>query len=102
MATPKSTDSGAGRCQTTYDEDNQQEAAVLHRVLETHPTTFTMGELVRDLNGGGSTTFPEGDASERAVRDLAGAGLLHRPGSDEMVRPTRAALRFFELSVEVG
>jgi len=37
------------------------------------------------------------DAVERAVRDLAGTGLLHRPGDDEFVRPTRAAIRFFEL-----
>jgi hypothetical protein len=48
-------------------------------VLEIHPAAFTIGELFRDLSGGGSTTFPEVDANERAVRDLAGAGLLHRP-----------------------
>lgn len=30
-------------------------------------------------------------------RDLAGSGLLHRPGEGEMVRPTRTALRFDDL-----
>jgi hypothetical protein len=38
------------------------------------------------------------DAIERAVRDLARAGLLH--DSERFVLPTRAALRFDELLEE--
>jgi hypothetical protein len=102
MATPKTTDSGANRFQTTADADNQREAAVLRRVLEIHPETFTKGELLREMTGGGSTEFSEADANERAVRDLAAAGLIHPPEDDEIVRPTRAAIRFFELAGTAG
>lgn len=49
------------------------------------------------MTGGGSRDFSEFDATRRAVRDLAAAGLLHRPGDDEVVRPTRSAIRFYEL-----
>ena len=82
---------------TTHDADDREEAAVLRRVLELDPTVLTMDELVRDQTGGGTRDFAEFDATQRAVRDLAGSGLLHRPGEDETVRPTRAALRFSEL-----
>jgi hypothetical protein len=48
------------------------------------------------MTGGGTREFPEFDAIQRAVCELeqAGTGLLHRPGEDEMVRPTRAAVRY--------
>lgn len=101
MATPKATDSGADRFQTTNAEDNQREAAVLRRVLEIHPETLTKAELLRDMTGG-STEFSEVDANDRAVRDLAAAGLIHPPEDDEIVRPTRAAFRFFELAGRAG
>ena len=81
----------------TYEEDERDQAAVLHHVLELHPTVLTRDELVRELNGGPPRSFNEVDRMERAVRELAGTGLFHRPGEDEMVRPTRAALRGFEL-----
>jgi hypothetical protein len=55
-------------------------------------------ELVRELNGGRRREFSETDWVERAVRELAGTGLLHRPGEEEMVNPTRSALRYFELT----
>ena len=45
--------------------------------------------------GGGVAGFDHRDAIERAARDLAGVGLLHRNG--ELVFPTRAAFRFSEL-----
>jgi hypothetical protein len=97
MAEQNTTGLGATKCLTTYDEDEQEEGAVLRLVLEHHPATFTQVELNRQLTGGGSRTFSEFDAIERAMRELAGSGLLHRPGEDEMVRPTRAAVRSFEL-----
>lgn len=78
----------------TADEDRAQEAAVLQHVLALHPTAITVVELVRELDPD-RDSFSQRDAVERAVRDLAGAGLLHH--SDSLVLPTRAALRFDQL-----
>lgn len=50
------------------------------------------------MTGGGSTAFTDADRVERAVRELAATGLLHRPGEDGMLRPTRAAVRYSELT----
>jgi hypothetical protein len=79
---------------TTWAEDETMESAVLRQLLELHPARLTLEELLREFgdSGGG---FAERDAVERAVRELAGAGLLHR--GEEFVAPTRAALRFSEL-----
>jgi hypothetical protein len=79
---------------TPAAEDAATESAVLQQVLDFHPVLVTVAELVREI-GGESADFAERDAIERAVRDLAGAGLLHR--HDTFVIPTRAALRFSEL-----
>jgi hypothetical protein len=78
---------------TTRAGDIATESVVLRQVLDLHPTHVTVAELVREI-GGEQVEFAERDAIERAVRDLAGAGLLHR---NELVVPTRAALRFSEL-----
>jgi predicted transcriptional regulator len=75
-------------------EDMAVESAVLQQVLALHPTAVTVEELTREL-GEERDSFAERDAIERAVRDLAGAGLVHR--SEHFVLPTRAALRFDEL-----
>lgn len=80
---------GQENIRSTAEEDAALESAVLQQVLALHPTTLTIDELAREMGEGG------GEALERAVRDLAAAGLLHR--SDAFVRPTRAALRFDEL-----
>lgn len=80
--------------QSPTREDAATESAVLQQVLALHPTQITLAELTREV-GGQSAGFVERDAIERAVRDLAGAGLLHR--HDSFVLPTRAALRFHEL-----
>ena len=53
-----------------------------------------MLDLVREITAG-SADFAEGDRIERAVCELVGVGLFFR--SDELVLPTRAALRFDEL-----
>ena len=70
------------------------EAAVLQQLLDLHPVQLTFPELVREISGG-STDFAAADPVDRAVRQLGAAGLLHRSG--ESLRPTRAALRFYEL-----
>lgn len=79
---------------TTVEEDIAEESAVLQHVLALHPTALTIEELVRELDPD-HDSFAQHDAVERAVRDLAGAGLLRQ--SDSLVLPTRAALRFDEL-----
>lgn len=79
---------------TPAAEDAATESAVLQQVLDFHPVQVTFDELVREV-GGDSAGFAERDAVERAVRDLAGAGLVHRHHA--FVAPTRAALRFSEL-----
>jgi hypothetical protein len=79
---------------TTKAEDEACEAAVLRRLIELHPTTLTVAEVIREL-AGESAGFSERDAIERAARELSGSGLLHL--RDDFVTPTRAALRFGEL-----
>jgi hypothetical protein len=79
---------------TTWAEDENVESAVLRQLLDLHPTRLTMAELTREV-AGSRNDFAERDAVERAVRDLAATGLLHR--GEEFVAPTRAALRFSEL-----
>jgi hypothetical protein len=80
---------------TNKDEDARVESALLQRVLDLHPTRVTADELVRDL-AGEDADFGARDAVERAIRELTGAGLLHRT-DDGLVTPTRAALHFGEL-----
>jgi predicted transcriptional regulator len=79
---------------TTWAEDEDVESAVLQQLLDLHPTRLTLEELSREF-GARRSDFAAHDAVERAVRDLAAAGLLHR--GEEFVAPTRAALRFNEL-----
>lgn len=81
-----------------YEEDERSQLGVLRAVLDIHPATLTQDELIRLLSGGRLKEFSEIDRVERAVRELSGDGLLHRPGEDELVRPTRAAVRYFDLS----
>jgi hypothetical protein len=80
---------------TTEGEDARIESALLQRVLDLHPTQVTAAELLRDL-AGEDADFGARDAVERAVRELTGAGLLHRT-EDGLVTPTRAAVHFGEL-----
>lgn len=85
---------GSEEIRSTSVQDAVIESAVLQQVLALHPTVMTIAELAREM-GESETPAAGRDAIERAVRDLAGAGLLH--SSDSFVLPTRAALRFDEL-----
>lgn len=80
---------------TNKDEDTRTEAALIQRVLDLHPTRVTTEELVRDL-AGEDPDFGARDGIERAIRELVGAGLLHRT-DDGLVTPTRAAVHLGEL-----
>ena len=80
---------------TNESEDARIESALLQRILDLHPTRMTSTELVRDL-AGDDADFGARDGVERAIRELTGAGLLHR-AEDGLVTPTRAAIHFGEL-----
>ena len=86
---------GEGDNLTNAGEDVRVESALIQRVLDLHPTRMTADELVRDL-AGEDAGFAARDAVERAIRELTGAGLLHRT-DDGLITPTRAALHFGEL-----
>lgn len=99
MASRNPTGQGTAKCLTTFDEDarENEQRGVLLLVLALHPAALTLHELNREITAGGSRAFSDLDGIQQAVRDLAGTGLLHRPGEDEIVRPTRAAVRLYDL-----
>ncbi len=72
-------------------EDTRTESAVLALLLEEHPIHLTMDELVLVLHADPERGDPA-DAAMRAVRELVGAGLVHREG--RFLTPSRAALYF--------
>ena len=84
----------SGHIPSTAEADAIVESAVLQQVLSLHPVVVTLKELLLEI-GEESASFAQRDAIERAVDELAGAGLLHR--RDSFVLPSRAALRFNEL-----
>lgn len=88
---------GAGEDEraTTAAQDALDQARVLDEVLSLYPEPLTIDEVVREVTRA-STEFNERDRVERAVRDLAGGGLLHRNG--DFVLPTRAAVLFHALA----
>lgn len=79
---------------TPAEEDARTEAVVLRWLLSLHPVQVTFDELLREVCEE-PDDFAQRDAIERAVRDLATAGLVHRNGP--FLLPSRAALRFDEL-----
>jgi hypothetical protein len=75
-------------CDHGNREDAAAQRAVLSLVLHEHPALLAASEVEREIGAG--------DAVERAVCDLTGAGLLRREGAT--VLPTRAALHFDRLA----
>jgi hypothetical protein len=63
--------------------------AVLGLVLDAHPKSLTIPDLAAEID--------QGDAVERAVRDLVGVGLLDCEGVT--IRPSAAALHFERLEL---
>ncbi len=74
--------------------DARTENAVLTFLLDEHPARLTLGELSLVLYADPRLDDPQ-DAAERAVRELVGAGLVHRDG--RFLAPSRAALYFERL-----
>ncbi|MGN6258900.1 MAG: hypothetical protein ACTHN3_14320 [Solirubrobacterales bacterium] len=86
---------GAGYASaTTAAEDDRDQRAVLIHVLEEDSPPLTLTDLIREL-AAGDEEFTEQDRIARAIRELIAVGLLHRSG--DLVLPTRAAVRFYEL-----
>jgi hypothetical protein len=85
---------GIDEIRTPAEDDAAIEGAVLRLLLALHPAQIAFEELLREF-AAGPGDFAQRDALERALRDLAAAGLLHRNG--DLVLPSRAALRFGEL-----
>jgi len=77
-------------------EDRRDEGAVLRHVIEVHPATLLLSDLIREL--GEPDDFAKRDGIERAVRELTKGGLLFR--CEATVLPTRAALLAYELLAE--
>jgi hypothetical protein len=69
-------------------DDAATQRAVLSLVLNEHPALLDSGEVEREIGAG--------DATERAMLDLTGAGLIRQEGAT--VLPTRAALHFDRLA----
>ena len=67
--------------------DKRTERAVLALLLDEHPIRLTMDELILVLHADPERGDPE-DAGQRAVRELVGAGLVHREG--RFLAPSRA------------
>jgi len=78
---------------STSGEDAATESAVLQLLLALHPIPVTVEDVVRET--GADRDPGERDALDRALRELTGAGLIHRSG--DLVLPSRAAVRFDEL-----
>jgi hypothetical protein len=83
-----------GREPPGHEEDLAQQA-VLAVVLDAHPAQRSIEEIVRELVQD-PAEFGERDRVENAIRDLVGAGLLHRHGP--FVFATHAAVRLNELT----
>lgn len=74
-------------------EDQQVERAVLGLVIDAHPATLRLSDLIREV--GDPDDFGKRDAVERAVRELVKGGMLFR--CEGAVLPTRQALYACEL-----
>lgn len=94
MASTDSMDCGPDRTQSNDLKDLHDQGVVLIHVLTLHPAHVRLAELVREVTAG-SADFADTDRFHRAARDLVSVDLLFV--SDELLLPTRAALRFNEI-----
>jgi hypothetical protein len=77
-------------------EDLMVQSLVINVIFQRHPVQLTLSELVREIVID-PDDFAERDGVERAVRDLAKGGVVHR---GEFVVPTQAAFHCRDLSIE--
>lgn len=95
MAKQNPTGDGADAGASTAALDLRDQGAILVQVLTLHPAHLRRAELVHEVTAG-SSEFSDLDRFGRAITDLVAVGLLIE--SAELVLPTRAALRFNEIS----
>ena len=69
--------------------DRGTQRAILALALAAHPKSLTIPDLAREID--------QGDAVERAVRDLVGVGLLEAGGIS--IKSSAAALHFERLGL---
>ena len=74
--------------------DDALQAVVIWHLIDVHWVTLVIPDLVRELGHPHHRT--EWDEIRLAVRELAKFGLLEEEG--ERVRPSRAAVRYHELT----
>lgn len=70
-------------------EDRTTQLALMHHVLDEHPTLLSRSDLIRELSDD-SDDWVQRDAVERAISELVKQGLLRC--LDDYVLPTRSAL----------
>jgi len=78
------------------ERDDALQGSVLSLLLLAHPGQRSVEEVVREMTDC-PDEFSARDAITNAIRDLAGAGLVHRHGA--FVFAARAAVRFDELRI---
>jgi len=76
-------------------EDRQAERAVLSHVLDVHPATLRLADLIREV--GDPDDFEKRDGVERAARELVKGGLLFR--CESAILPTRQTLYLYDLGL---
>jgi hypothetical protein len=84
---------------SSAEEDLENQALVLDRLLVHWPTQLQESDLQRELQLG-DDEFEQRDRIDRAVVGLHWAGLALRSGG--IILPTRAALHFHALSAETS
>jgi hypothetical protein len=92
MANENPTGRDATERLTTAEQDDRDQVAVLQQLLFIYPEPITREELVREM----TLADTEPDWIDRAIRDLAASGLLHRR-DDDLLIPTRAVVRAYVL-----
>ena len=78
------------------EREDMAQQAVLAILLEAHPGQRSVEEVMREMTDR-PDDFAARDTVDNAIRDLVGAGLLHRHGP--FVFATHAAVRFDELRI---
>ena len=77
------------------DDDRRNQSVVLSMLIDEHPVRLTFDELALVLHA--DLSEPPRIATQNALKDLIGAGLVYREG--RLLSPTRAALYFAALDV---
>ena len=77
------------------EDDRRNQSVVLSMLIDEHPVRLTFDELALVLHA--DLSEPPRVATQNALTDLIGAGLVYREG--RLLSPTRAALYFAALDV---